>query len=188
VATVDIRCPHCSYVSFLKNEKTHEYSCVHCGTTFVFVDTTEREVMTDVRRHNCPICGRPVMVEGYVCKICGKEDLCENCVDELSHKIMCRNCIKQRELDCLVCGMVGIYQCPACGDRYCGEDAQFVFNIKGDYSGFKYFRLKCPKCEDIVCRHCFVEKRSLFSGKTYYCRKCGSKLEQTAPMGSDVFS
>ena len=101
MSIIEIRCPRCASVSHLKNKETHEYSCDHCNATFVFLDTTKKEIITDVRRHNCPLCGRAVKVgEGNLCTQCKKVDLCEKCVDEVSlhdNKIWCKECIKEKK-------------------------------------------------------------------------------------------
>lgn len=190
MAVVEIRCPRCGSPSNLKNQKTHEYYCDHCKATFVFMDTTKREIVRDTKRHNCPICGRPVGAdEAYVCTECGKEDLCEKCVDEDCYdKMVCVECIKENEDDCMICGRYGLYSCAVCGHRTCAKDGE-KFDVKGDWRSkpehtwyYHYFSLRCPKCRRMVCRGCFAEKGGFLSSKEYYCKKCGSRLERSIPL------
>jgi len=180
---VEIRCPRCGSPSSLKDEKTLEYYCDHCGTTFRFVDTTKRELVRDIRRHNCPICGRPVQIdEGHVCKECGIEDLCENCVDEVGRKIICKECIKKEENDCVICGKFATCKCAVCGRRACYKHA-VAFDLEGNYwsKSCNYFSLSCPTCDHDVCMYCCVEKSSFLGGKAYYCKKCGTRLKGEPP-------
>lgn len=181
MAVVEIRCPRCGSPSSLKDEKTHEYYCDHCGTAFRFVDTTKREVIRDIRRHNCPTCGRPVKAdEGYVCTECGKEDLCENCIDEVAHKIVCKECIKKEGSNCRICGNFAPYTCAVCGDKTCRECGH-LFDIDGEFGGWGNFSLYCPTCRENVCCTCYVVKSGFFSGSDYYCKKCGSRLKKQPP-------
>jgi DNA-directed RNA polymerase subunit RPC12/RpoP len=82
-----------------RRENQKEYHCEHCGTTFVFIDAHKKEVVRDTRRHSCPICGRPVRIDkGFVCKKCGKEDLCGYCVEEIIgsdgiRRGFCKECV-----------------------------------------------------------------------------------------------
>lgn len=181
MAIVEVRCPRCGSPSSPRNRKKHEYQCDHCGATFIFVDTTKKEVVHDRRAHNCPICGRPVEAgEGYVCRECGKRDLCENCVEKVGKKFLCRECLEEKGWNC-PCGKRGVYECVVCGVRRCKRHA-FDFDIEGEWEGFRFFSLWCPNCGGEVCSSCAVEKRSFWGGKTYYCKKCGSKLERNPPI------
>ncbi len=166
MAVVEISCPRCGSVSHLKNEKTNEYRCDNCSTTFVLVDTMKKEVVRDTKRHNCPTCGRPVSrTEAYVCTECGTEDLCKNCLVEINNKIVCMECAKKEGKACYICGKKAWWHCGVCGHTACRNHAD-RFNLKGNYL--------CPNC-GAVCKNCYVEKVD-FLGKTFYCKKCGTKL------------
>jgi DNA-directed RNA polymerase subunit RPC12/RpoP len=181
----------------LKNEKTHEYSCDHCGATFAFVETTRKEVIHDTRSHTCPICGRPVKVgEGYSCKYCGNEYLCNKCV-ELDHKdkVICKVCIEKRGWNCDDCSSQHTTRCVVCGSKRCEKHAS-IFDAKVQ----KYFKKRkqkvtlynstyCAKCSGYVCEKCREKKRSLLGGKIYVCKKCGSELKFSSPqskLGQDI--
>lgn len=181
MSIIEIRCPNCSSNSCHKTGKTNEYECNHCGNTFRFLDTTKTEVVRYTRGHNCPICGRPTKIdEGYLCTECGNENLCENCVDAEGEKFLCKECIRNQGLDCQSCGKFADVFC-VCGKRKCSQHA-YDFEIYGNYEGETHFSLSCESCQRIICADCFIEQISLFRGKSYYCKKCGSKLKQMYPV------
>lgn len=159
----------------------YEYHCDHCGATFHFVDTTKGEVTRVTRGHNCPICGNPVKLdEGYMCTKCGKTDLCGNCSQMLSKKIVCIECLRNEEVDCFMCGKHYGYKCTVCETRACPKHTG-IFAIesgKAHPSSVEeaFFSLECPKCDGCICIDCFTEKSSLLGGKTYFCKKCGTQL------------
>jgi len=193
MAVVEVRCPRCGSPCS-KSKKTHEYQCDHCGATFRFVDATKKEVIRDIRAHNCPICGRPVeAAEGYVCKQCGTEYLCKNCVEEIEDpetsikKFVCRPCLKDLGLNCDMCSNKYTAYCVVCGKKFCEKHAEFNLAFKErktekGYAFFHYFSLWCEKCRGLVCRTCVTEKSSFFGGRQLCCKKCESKLKQYQPI------
>jgi hypothetical protein len=189
MAVVEIRCPRCGSVSHLKNEKTHEYSCDHCHATFLIVYTTKREVVRDIKRHNCPVCGRPVkMDESYVCIECGKEDLCKNCIKEVDEKNYCGDCIEKLGWACSSCSSPYTIECEVCGRKSC-KTHSIMFDIMMEKYSKKskrkrtfYQSLYCDKCKGWVCSECYEEKRSLLGGRTYICKKCKNELKLRSPI------
>jgi len=186
MAVVEIRCPRCGSPSSLKDEKTHEYQCNHCGTIFRFLDTTKKELIKDIRRHNCPRCGRPVKIgEGYVCKECGKEDLCQNCVEEVADEFICKECVEKKGWNCGICSNMATVTCEVCGKKRCSKHADDFDFLPYDPVSQKYdayMSWYCPICRGSICEECKVEKRGFFGGKPqYYCKKCGNKLQIHPP-------
>lgn len=190
MAIVEVSCPRCGSLCHTRGELKNEYHCDHCGATFRLIDTTKKEIIHDTRPHNCPICGRPVKAEeGYVCTECGKEFLCDNCVDEITdsethlEKSVCKLCLKKKGLSCEWCSNPYAFRCTVCGKQYCEEHADFDMHIrvkKGKWG--MHFSLWCDNCKGNVCRRCYVEKTSVFGGKAYYCKKCGTKLKVDQPL------
>ena len=190
MAVVEIRCPRCGSISHLKNEETHEYCCEHCSTTFVFVDTTKQRVVHDTVSHNCPLCGRPVKVgESYLCKWCGTEYLCEECVQTWGseHIIVCNACIKQKGYNCDECRTKYSVQCVVCGKKKCAKHADdFDIEIKKyskklEENQVQYKALYCTTCHDNVCNSCYNIRSSFLGGRTLICKKCGSELKIWEP-------
>lgn len=202
MSIVEIRCPHCGSQCHSKDEKRHEYYCDHCGATFRFVDTTKKEIIRDIRRHTCPICGRPVKIdEGYICNECGEEDLCENCVEEIKEydenaqtyleKFVCKKCIEKKGLKCnrLSCNSKYVHRCVVCKKQYCDEHSLVhMDNFLSAAADIRSppFALYCPNCHGNVCLECYEKRTSFFGGKpSYYCKRCGTKLHVVSPLSSE---
>ncbi len=209
MSIVEIRCPRCGSSSSLKDEKRHEYQCNHCKSTFVFVDTTKKEVIHDTRAHNCPNCGRPVKAgEGYICRDCEAEYLCENCIqvtkEQGFEKIICKKCVEEKGLSCSAlsgsCKNINKLSCAVCGKQFCEEHYAVEFNaiistkemkrrtretIKKGYSQHPFvFSLYCKHCGGYICLRCYTTRTSFWGGKeVYYCKGCGNKLEEWDKFG-----
>ncbi len=184
-----IRCPKCGSPCLLENEKNQQYHCNSCDAVFRLVETTKKKSLQETKPSSCPDCGNTVQASKiYVCSECGKKNLCNNCVDEETAKIICKECLKKSQRDCGICGKEYVYRCGVCGVRRCKKDYH-NFNVEiMEYSRVldmktgKYYSLYCPKCQSEICEKCYNKREGfLKGGLSFYCKKCGSKLKLTAP-------
>ena len=183
MSIVEVRCPRCGAHCNIKEAKTDEYICSHCGATFRFVDTSHPLVTTDAKAHICPYCGRHVEAgKGFRCTRCGKDFICSSCVDEIDHKFVCVGCIEQSLLNCKLCRKFGVYRCLSCGKGACKEHAAHVGFVKTCSIGASGFDascvLFCQHCKGFVCASC-ARTRLLSSGEK--CPKCGNTLTRHSP-------
>jgi hypothetical protein len=173
MSVVEIRCPNCGAKCSSRDKGANEYHCEHCGTAFRFVDTTKREVIQDIRGHNCS-CGRPIRLgEGYVCTECGRKDFCSECVAAVSDRIVCKECIKNKGLipTRLVCGVCG------------SHSLTYVSDSKRWYcQACKTYPPSCPHCTGPLT---FVEAygkwychgcKTYTQPAVYACYRCGGPL------------
>ena len=169
--------------------------CPNCGQELPAV-TKRGEVSTlshDRLSHNCPICGRPVKSgEGYVCRKCGKEYLCADCVDEIIdyesrlRKMVCLECLREMGIACdsIGCNKRLAVRCVVCDKGWCATHAPVHLVMlsdagEGEESG--RFSFYCSDCRGYVCTSCFVKKRTLLLGRTHICGRCGAKLTEYSP-------
>lgn len=195
---VEVRCPNCGAQCSIKNETIGEYQCNYCGTIFRFIDTTKKEIIRDIRKHNCPICGRPIKAEeGSICTECGKQYFCSNCIEEIEdykthfRKIVCKECLRKKRLSCDECSDKYEHQCIVCTKQYCDKHTKVYMDFsvqvwRKDPLALP-FALYCPNCVGYVCRECSVEKASFLGSKAYYCKKCGAKLRAEPPLSRELF-
>jgi len=177
MSIVEVRCPRCGSSCSLKGSKTNEYICSHCGATFRFVDTSQPTVTTDVRVHNCPFCGRPIETgRGFKCTECGREYLCDSCVDKVSDKYVCVECIEKSNQSCQFCKKYAVYKCISCGRRACKVHALHVGFVE-QYADQERV-LFCPRCRGFVCKSCLEYG---FLSRTPHCPKCRSQLIYYSP-------
>lgn len=189
--TSEIRCPKCGAPK-AKSLKPDLYVCVYCDSEFNIVRPDV--VRTDSVAHNCPICGKPVKAgEGYTCAKCKKYDVCGDCADKGPGAVyMCRDCLKDAGVSCVMCGKLGYIVCGSCakmaerGVIPKGEVAQtceacqhFVFegsnyNKSGRIPVVEKLQFTCPKCGQI-CSVCAEEKVER-NGSVYHCKNCGSRV------------
>jgi predicted RNA-binding Zn-ribbon protein involved in translation (DUF1610 family) len=156
---------------------------------FSFVRPMDQIVTHDVRTHNCPVCGRPVDAgKGFICKRCGKFDICGFCVDKVAEGYVCSECLKAAGDDCVLCtekASRAIYKCRSCVDlkrkgqvaepaRACAEHYAVLFT-KRDHNKELVYLFSCPNCGDI-CQTCAEESRRML-GTKYRCRNCGSDVK-----------
>lgn len=147
----------------------------------------------------CPICGKIVPPsEGGKCIECGNTNICNDCLDiDLRGKYICKNCIKENEMDCVLCGKIAYHYCNVwyereisgndnelCHYRVCWEHRSSFYKFakqrssaNSSLSYTEYLRFECPLCGEI-CGNCATEKRK-FLRKRYFCPICGSELESS---------
>lgn len=183
MSVVEVRCPRCGSPCTRMSGKTDEYICSHCNATFRFVDASHPMVTTDVQIHNCPYCGKPIEAgRGFKCTRCGTSYLCNSCVDKVSDKYVCIECIARSALNCQMCKKYAPYRCISCGRRSCGTHAFHVGFIRQLDMGGRWEErvLFCNKCGGFVCFSC--AKSKLLGGGSW-CPKCGWHLTYYAPYG-----
>jgi hypothetical protein len=191
LATAEIHCPKCGSDCSLENKK-NQYACGACETVFKIIEG-KREGSSNVQSNHCPICGTFVRAgNGETCSKCGKENLCNECLTEISGNLVCRSCSAvSTDIGCNVCGKESMCRCSVCGIRRCKEH-YFDFNTQiREYSRVlnmkteRLYSLYCPTCESTVCSKCFNRKEGMFrGGLKLYCKKCGSKLHFMPPLSS----
>jgi hypothetical protein len=180
MSTVEIKCPRCGSSTTPKNKEKNEYECLHCNSTFRFIDPTHSTVLQDTVVHHCPICGEPVRSDAsYICSKCGKEWLCRNCVNKFQGKYTCNDCLTDIYL---VPGFQKV--CPVCG-----SDLRRAFNTDKTYSFYcsqcgKYVRNTCPKCKskmeyiaqhgEFWCQTCQAYPR--YQQPKSICCRCNGQL------------
>jgi predicted RNA-binding Zn-ribbon protein involved in translation (DUF1610 family) len=177
MSIVEIRCPRCGSPCTVKSSKTNEYICSNCGTAFAFVDTSRPIVTTDIHVHNCPLCGKPIEAgKGFKCTRCGREYICDSCVDEVDNKYVCIECIEKSNQNCQLCKRYAVYKCISCGRRACKTHALHVGFIKK--YGASERVLFCPNCRGFVCNSCL---KYGFLSRSVHCPKCDSGLIYYSP-------
>lgn len=179
MSIVEVKCPSCGSPCNKNRGKQNEYVCSHCGTVFHFVDKSQRTITKEVRVRNCIFCGKPIeRGKGFKCTRCNREYFCENCVDSISHKFVCADCIVESDQKCGYCIKYAIYSCVQCGRKACknhGVDARFFLIYSGGVKGKVFY---CSQCRKFVCQDCV--KRGFLSS-TPRCPKCNSALGEYAP-------
>jgi predicted RNA-binding Zn-ribbon protein involved in translation (DUF1610 family) len=185
MSIVEMRCPRCGAFCNLQQGKTDEYICSHCGTTFRFVDSSHTSLTTDFKTHICPYCGRHVESgKGFRCAHCGKDFICQSCVNLVQGKYVCVDCTEHMALNCQACRKFATYGCLSCGRRACKEHAMHVGFIDRYNVGDRELKqqiervLYCPRCASFVCKSCV---RKGFLSDTEKCPKCRSNLVQYSP-------
>lgn len=99
MSKVPLACPTCGG-KVKPTSIPQEYSCENCGARFVLVRPSDGTVVTDIKTHYCPVCGKPVSpTHAYKCTECGKTDFCETHISTIQTRGISR------------------YVCPACKTR-----------------------------------------------------------------------
>ncbi len=190
MAVVEVRCPRCGSPCRKKGKTKHEYQCDHCESTFRYIDTTKRELIHDTRAHNCPTCGRPVKTgEGYICRNCETEYLCEDCVEFIKdeanlQKFICKPCLKEMGLGCDSCSSKYEIQCVVCGSKFCEQHAEANIDVEvEEHRRTLHYSLWCHGCEGYLCQKCWFTSYGCFGlgALQYHCKKCGSELRFHEP-------
>lgn len=184
MSVVEVRCPRCGSPSHLRGDSTDEYVCSHCGALFHFIDPSQQTVVTDVRIHNCLLCGSPIQTGmGFQCTRCGKRYFCGSCVDKVKDKNVCFECLAASKENCQSCGKYAVYTCASCGRRACSEHGLYVGFVERGFRWDAASRRElardlvfyCQNCRSFICRVCAKKK---FLTKNRYCPKCGSVLTE----------
>ena len=197
MSIIEIRCPRCGSICSSKGKKENEYHCEHCGTSFVFMDTSKKEVVHDKKIHHCRACGIPIEDSGnYKCVFCGKEDFCQECIikatvekpdGSLQRIFFCNDCEKEyfrlQGKICSVCGEPGdVTVCGVCGRKFCDKHDEIML-----LDSRLHF---CDHCRDELewglrsfnlCGDCVTRKQNLFGKVTYHCKRCGSEAISKEP-------
>jgi hypothetical protein len=183
MTVVAVTCPYCrSNRNIESTGNPNEYVCIHCQTRFQIVRPADGTVLTDVKLHHCPICGKSVqMNQSFRCTECNKVDFCANDVtaisrDGMTQRFVCRTCIIKNGWACSTCGDLASSTCVVCHRRACGRHKVEAFGIQGgryDLTTTGY--LTCQVCGGVLCRNCVDVDETIFSTK-YICKKCRTKL------------
>jgi hypothetical protein len=137
------------------------------------------------------MCGRPIKIEeSYICKNCGKKNICANCVEEIiseeGFKIwICHKCLRDMSKSCVLfgCNKIFSYECEVCKKHWCYKHAQEYINILPQKdSEREKMSLYCKSCEGYVCNSCFTIKKQFLREKAYHCNGCSSILEKKHPI------
>jgi hypothetical protein len=188
MSVLAIRCPTCGSAA-ASTMTPNEYECSHCRSKFQIVRPADATVVSDLKIHHCPICGRAVQLQqSFKCTECGRVDFCDNCVVSIpvfgTERYACRACVSQKGWACRECGGYADTVCVRCAKRSCEEHLEKMFGLQVVGASGETFRIDfftCPSCQGDVCWDCIEEKGFLI--KTYSCKKCGSRLDriQTDP-------
>eukprot|EP01022_Parablepharisma_sp_SALTPOND_P002585 TRINITY_DN11057_c3_g1_i1.p1 TRINITY_DN11057_c3_g1~~TRINITY_DN11057_c3_g1_i1.p1 ORF type:complete len:753 (+),score=42.76 TRINITY_DN11057_c3_g1_i1:214-2472(+) len=126
----------------------------------------------------CTICKKPKCLScGYkTCEHCKKVD-CKNCVQKCHKctKLCCLNCLnlcgRCNGAICIACDPIKDVECSVCHKLHCKKcTANFIKRsccCKKPYCPGCTFENKCFRCQDRICKECFVGK------KLPGCEKCG---------------
>jgi len=157
VSIKEIRCPHCGAQCRPIDKTKDEYHCDHCDSTFRLIDSTKKMVVRDTRPHNCPICGRPVKVdEGYLCLDCGTEYVCSSCIQNVSGRSICKNCLEQKGM---VIGSSKV--CPKC---------KGPLNYIRQYN--RWYCFNCRIYPAYICPTCGGTATYVAQYDKWYCHNC----------------
>lgn len=189
MSLTSIRCPNCAgSESLIVGE--NQYQCKFCDNTFHFDNPNTPKITKNItvqESNHCPICGKGVTFgTNNRCTVCGTSNLCNNCTDETPEKkTICKNCLKSKELNCLVCGKHAKTFCPYCTilhekdpshviTRSCSVHSThyFIF-VSMDHTAYLYYH--CAKCNLTPCETC-RGKRGMW-GDSYNCQQCGKKFK-----------
>ncbi len=165
MSIMEVRCPRCGSPCSSRGDMINEYVCSRCGAAFRFIDTG-RIVIPGTVIQNCPACGRPIKVEeGYMCIECGKQSICPNCIQDVSGKFVCRNCLNNKGF------IVGpSFTCPKCN-----KQLAYVSQTN------KWYCSNCKTYASHICQKC--GRPATYNPKYYkwYCDNCKTYLKRFCP-------
>ena len=197
MSIVKIFCPHCG--STVTEEIEHDqYICKSCSTKFNYARPQDGVVVSDVKTHNCPICGRYVKGgEGNRCTRCKSNDVCPECVQVVDRMLICRTCITNAKEECMVCGNYATLVCPSCEGlkkkkisveptQICDKHGtveqtiltdDWLYLSKPGRKNYTYNTFVCKTCGGAVCYKCVVSESGFRSKQ--YCKNCSTRLEKS---------
>lgn len=168
MAALELHCPRCNSPEIEKGEGD-KYRCDHCKSEFILIDLSSKKITHETKRHYCPNCGRPVKAEdAHRCVLCGKEDLCVECIELASNKVLCSDCLKKE--------VSKSFRCVVCGQQTTNDsngDIDFWNTFENERGEFVPV---CLKCKGEVCNNCVIEEGDSTDNYSLRCKKCGSEL------------
>jgi hypothetical protein len=191
VSTVSIHCPNCG-ANNVSEEDLDQYVCDSCGTHFQFTRPKDGKVVHVTQDRYCPICGTSTSQgKGHRCTRCKTIDLCSDCVDKSPDKLFCKDCLKEIQRDCIICGKFAEYSCNSCKNifsekkekdfhptRTCEEHQDEFYDkiITLDDGDEVAVTFRCPNC-DGICPDCAWLDEGFLRSKLV-CRYCDAKVRE----------
>ncbi len=135
---------------------------------------------------DCALCGQKIDSKGALkCDECGIENVCDDCVESIGERPLCKRCIREKGWSCDLCDSKYLAWCQCCGARCCNDHIDrfdFIPRNAFDEINKLHYSLYCPKCRGYVCNTCYVTIERTLRGTVEHCKRCGARLVRHRPL------
>ena len=137
---------------------------------------------------DCDLCGQKIDSKRTLkCSECGIDNVCDDCVESLGERLLCKKCIRDKGWSCDLCDNKYVAWCQCCGARSCYDHIDgfdFIPRNAFDEINKLHYSLYCPKCRGYVCNKCYITIERKLRGTVEHCKRCGTRLIRHHPLAT----